>query len=116
MLGQPETEGGIYELGGPEVVSFRDVYQRVFACTGRPRTLVSLPFGLAKIEGAFLSLLPRPLLTPDQVESLKTDNIVAEKALTLESLGIAPTGMGLILPGYLGQYRPGGRFADKKRA
>ena len=108
--------GKTYELGGPEVVSFAEVYQRIFSHTGRKRFLVSLPFGIAKIQAFFLSMLPKPLLTCDQVESLKTDNVVSKNALTLEDLNIRPTGMALILPSYLGQYRPGGRFSDKKRA
>lgn len=114
--GDDSPLGKTYELGGPEVVSFKEVYERLFKHTGRERMLVSLPFGLAKIKGVFLSILPNPPLTADQVESLKTDNIVSKKALKLEDLGIKPTGMSLILPEYLAQYRPGGRFSDKKRA
>jgi hypothetical protein len=63
-----------------------------------------------------LGFLPKPPLTADQVESLKTDNIVSPNALTFRDLGLAPTGMDAILPSYLARYRPGGRFGDKKRA
>lgn len=108
-LETPGASGKTYELGGPEIVTFRDVYERLAALTGRRRCLVSVPFALAKIEAAFLNLLPRPLLTPDQVESLKTDSVVTPGALTPGSLGIAPTPMDAILPEQMARYRSGGR-------
>jgi NADH dehydrogenase len=114
--GKDSPLGRVYELGGPEVVNFRDIYNLIFEHTGRRRALITLPFSFAKIQAFFLGMLPKPLLTRDQVESLKTDNVVCAEALTLEDLGIRPTGMALILPTYLGRYRAGGRFADKKRA
>lgn len=108
--------GKIYELGGPEVVTFREIYQRLFEYTGRRRCLVSLPFGIAKIQAGFMGFLPKPPLTADQVESLKTDNIVSNKALGLDNLGITATAMEMILPSYLETYRPGGKFADNKKS
>ncbi len=110
------TKGQIYDLGGPETLSFKDLYERLFSATGRQKMLVSLPWGLAKLQGSLMGLLPCPLLTADQVESLKTDNIPDGDHGTLADLGIAPTPMGAILPSYLARYRPGGRFGDKKRA
>ncbi|MCB1784123.1 MAG: complex I NDUFA9 subunit family protein [Alphaproteobacteria bacterium] len=107
--GKNGPEGKIYQLGGPEVLTFREIYGRLFQFTGRQRCLVTLPYGLAKFEASFLSLLPKPLLTPDQVESLKTDNVVADGALGLEALGIAVHGLDAILPTYLERYREGGR-------
>ncbi len=112
----PATQGRIYELGGPEVLTFKEIYQRIFAETGRTRCLVSLPFPLAKVVGSFLSVLPAPLLTADQVETLKTDNIVSSGAQGFKDLELVPTGMTAILPEYLARFRPGGRFGDKKRA
>lgn len=111
--GPDDPRGKIYELGGPDIVTFREIYERLFRCTGRRRILMTLPWGLAKIDAAFLSLLPKPPLTPDQVESLKTDSVVCPGALTFDNLGIHPAGMDLILPSYLDYYRPGGRFAQK---
>lgn len=105
------STNGVYQLGGPEIVTFEQVYERLFAYTGRKRCLVSLPFGVAKIQAIFLSLLPTPLLTRDQVESLKTDSIVAKNAAGLADLGIEATALDMILPQYLGQYKVGGRFA-----
>lgn len=112
----PETAGKTYELGGPDVLTFRDVYKKLAVETGRRPMLVSLPWGIAKIQGCLLGMLPSPLLTADQVETLKSDSIVAADAQTLQDLGLAATSMDVILPTYLGRYRPGGRFADKKRA
>jgi NADH dehydrogenase len=115
-VGGLDPRGKTYELGGPEILTLRDVYERVFHYTRRRRALVSLPWGLAKMQAGFMGVLPHPPLTPDQVETLKTDNVVAAGALTLADLGIAATGMNLILPTYLTHYAPGGRFGDKKRA
>lgn len=115
-MGEVDPRGKIYELGGPEIVTFREIYEMIFKFTGRRRLLVPVPFFLMKIKAFFLSLLPNPLITPDQVETLKVDNVVSGNALPLSALGIVPTGMGLVLPGYLETYRAGGRFADKKTA
>jgi NADH dehydrogenase len=112
----PDAPGGTYELGGPEVLTFRAIYDRLFKETARKRILISMPWGIAKFKGHVMSLLPKPPLTADQVESLKTDTIVSANARTLRDLQIEPTGMDAILPSYLARYRPGGRFGDKKRA
>lgn len=105
------TRGKIYELGGPDVVDFKGVYQRLFEHTKKKSTLIPLPFFIAKIEAMVLQLLPNPLLTVDQVTSLESDTIVNEGALTLEDLDIEPTSMDVVLPSYLSRYRIGGRFA-----
>ena len=65
------SRGSIYELGGPEVRSFKELMQFVLATIERRRLLVPLPFPLAKLQASFLQLLPKPLLTPDQVELLR---------------------------------------------
>ena len=72
--------GTIYELGGPEVMSFRELMEYVLAVTERRRLLIPIPFGLAKLQAWFLQLLPKPLLTPDQVELLRGDNVVSAAA------------------------------------
>ncbi|MBL4803907.1 MAG: complex I NDUFA9 subunit family protein [Alphaproteobacteria bacterium] len=109
-LQDPETKGKTYCLGGPEKVSFKEIYQRLFEYTGRKRFLVTLSYPLAKIQARLLSLLPVPPLTPDQVELLKTDNTVSPDSEGFTELGIQPTGMDLVLPHYLETYRPGGRY------
>ena len=111
-LDNPQAQGQIYQLGGPDVVSFKEIYNLLFQYTGRRRCLMRLPYGLAKVQATFLSILPNPPLTRDQVESLKTDNVVAENAQGLADLGVQQTDMDLILPTYLQSYRAGGRFAE----
>lgn len=116
-LGEADPRGKVYELGGPEIADFREIYRLLFKFTNRQRRLVRVPFGVMKIKAAFMNLIPgMGFITPDQVEGLKTDNVVSAHALTLAHLGIVPTGMGLVLPGYLETYRAGGRFAEKKAA
>ena len=115
-INNPAASGKTFALGGPEIVTFREIYARLFKATGRKRCLISLPFGIAKIQASFLQMLPHPLLTRDQVESLKTDNIVMAGSLKLEDLGITAKSMDGILAGYLEYSRPGGHFSDKKRA
>ncbi len=82
----------------------------------RKRWLVPIPFWLAKLQAAFLQLLPNPLLTIDQVRLLQTDNVVSEDAKrsrrTLEGLGIEPVAVAAVVPGYLEQYRPRGQFSN----
>src|SRR6201999_4296694 len=88
-----EAKAGVtYELGGPEVFSFRELMEYVLAATERHRLLVPLPFGLARMQASFMQFLPKPPLTPDQVELLRADNVVSAPAghegRTLEGLGI----------------------------
>lgn len=107
--------GTIYELGGPEVVTFRELMRRVLHYVDRRRPLVSLPFWLAKLQAGFLQVLPRPPLTVDQVRLLQSDNVVSEAAVaearTLEGLGIQPVAMDAVVPAYLEQFRPRGQFS-----
>jgi len=111
-LGEQSPQGKTYELGGPEVLTFKELYQLMFSYTKQSPCLVSLPYGMAKFKALFLGLMPKPLLTMDQVESLKSDNVVAEGAFGLTDLGLNPTSMEMILPHYLERYRPGGRFGE----
>jgi NADH dehydrogenase len=108
--------GAIYELGGPEVLSMREIMELILSTIGRDRMLVSLPFGLAKLQASLLQFAPGAFkLTPDQVELLRSDNVVSEAAeaqnLTLEGLGIAPESLAAILPQYLWRFRKAGQFA-----
>lgn len=111
-----DARGKIFELGGPEVVTFKGIYERLFRFTKRKRALVTLPFAVAKIQGCVLGFLPNPPLTKDQVESLKTDSVVSPTALSFHDLGIAPAAMDTILPTYLETYRSGGRFGGQRAA
>lgn len=97
--------GQVYELGGPEVVTFREIYQRLFTYTGVKRCLLPLPWGIARLQAALMAILPEPPLTNDQITSLQTDNVVTEGALGLVDLEVVPTPMAAVVPRYLG-YTP----------
>src|SRR6266566_1829997 len=107
-------DGEVYELGGPEVRSFKELMQFMLATIERQRLLVPLPFALAKFQAGILQLLPKPLLTPDQVELLRGDVTVSDQAKregrTLEALGIDPVAMAAIVPSYLWRFRKAGQF------
>lgn len=106
--------GTIYELGGPEVMTLREVFERVLRYTNRRRVMVSLPFALAKVQAWFLQLLPNAPLTVDQVRLLQSDTVVSEEAKregrTLEGLGISPVAAEVVVPLYLERFRPRGQF------
>jgi uncharacterized protein YbjT (DUF2867 family) len=108
--------GAPYELGGPEVLTLKQVMERVLAYSMRKRLLVPLPFWLAKFQAAFLQLLPTPPLTIDQVRLLENDNVVSEEAKRsgrdLDGLGIEPVAIAAIVPDYLEQFRPRGQFSQ----
>jgi NADH dehydrogenase len=114
LTGKAEA-GAPYELGGPEVLTLKEVMERVLTYSMRTRLLVPVPFWLAKLKGAFLQLLPKPLLTVDQVKLLASDTVVSEDAKragrTLEGLGIDPVAIAAVVPAYLEQYRPRGQFS-----
>jgi uncharacterized protein YbjT (DUF2867 family) len=111
-LENPAAQGKTYELGGPRVYSFKEIMELVLAETRRKRFLVPVPWSVAEFQGKILGKLPKPLLTLDQVELLKRDNVVAPGAATLNDLGINPTAAEVIIPTYLDRFRVGGRFAQ----
>jgi uncharacterized protein YbjT (DUF2867 family) len=110
------TRGKTYELGGPAVYSFKEMLEIILRETGRKRLLVPVPFWLANIKAFFLQFLPGTLLTPDQVTFLKTDNVVADGALTLADLGIVADSMEAILPSYLWRFRREGQYQESLSA
>jgi uncharacterized protein YbjT (DUF2867 family) len=107
--------GATYELGGPEVLTMREIIEIILAIIERQRMLVSLPFGLAKLQALLLQFAPGAFkLTPDQVVLLRSDNVVSEAAksagLTLEGLGVVPDSLEAIAPQYLWRFRKAGQF------
>jgi len=110
--------GKIYELGGAEVKSFREIIEDILEITCRDKRLVSLPFFVASLIGKIAGLVPliTPPITADQVILLKTDNVVSKQAIaegrTLEGLGIQPANAAAILPSYLTRFRPEGQFTQ----
>jgi NADH dehydrogenase len=109
--------GAPYELGGPEVRTFRELMEYVLAETGRRRLLVPVPFRLAELKAMVLQFLPKPPLTPDQVQQLRRDNVVSDQAglegRTLAGIGIDATSMAAIVPSYLWRFRKRGQFASR---
>jgi uncharacterized protein YbjT (DUF2867 family) len=112
-----EIEGGkIYELGGPEVLSFKQCLQTMLKVISRSRPLVHLPWAIASLIGSVTSLIPfiDPPLTEDQVELLKSDNVVSDQAKSegrdLAGMGITPKAVETILPTYLVHFRPSGQY------
>jgi uncharacterized protein YbjT (DUF2867 family) len=112
-----EIDGGkIYELGGPEVLSFKQCLQTMLKVISRSRPLVHLPWAIASLIGSVTSLIPfiDPPLTEDQVELLKSDNVVSDQAKSegrdLAGMGITPKAVETILPTYLVHFRPSGQY------
>ncbi|WGS20744.1 MULTISPECIES: complex I NDUFA9 subunit family protein [unclassified Bradyrhizobium] len=110
--------GATYELGGPEVLTMREVMKIILEITKRDRMLVPLPFGLARLMSVFLQFAPGALkLTPDQVAMLRADNVVSDAAraegLTFAGLGIRPDSMETIARQYLWRFRATGQFQKK---
>lgn len=115
VAGLGRQDGRTYELGGPAVYTFKEVLQLILRETGRRRMLVPLPFGLAMIKAGFLQILPKPLLTVDQVRLLKKDNVVSPTASGLKDLGITPTSVEAVVPAYLWRFHPKGEYASAQK-
>lgn len=115
------SAGATYELGGPNVYTFKELMQYILATIGRRRLLVPLPFFAAKIKALFLQFAPSPLtLTPGQVDMLRTDNVVSDAAIaekrTLPGIGISPEPVEAIVPSYLWRFRRTGQFKSHTTA
>jgi uncharacterized protein YbjT (DUF2867 family) len=106
--------GTVYELGGPDILTFRQLMTYVLTTIERHRLLLPIPFALAKLPAAILQFMPKPPLTPDQVELLKADNVVSQAAnaegRTLAAFGIKPTAIATVVPTYLWRFRKTGQF------
>ena len=109
----------IYELGGPEIISFRSLMVKMLSVIYRKKLIINLPFWLAKAMCPLILILNKltfkkiPLLiTEDSVKQLKYDNVVSEEYMSFEDLEIKPKSLDLILPSYLKRYRPRGNFSD----
>ncbi len=118
VLGQAAP--GVYELGGPDVMTVREMVDQTLEKTQRRRIVLNMPFWLAGVVGGVFDigsaitggLLTNRLLTRDQVRTLRKDNVVAEGVPGLPELGIQPTAPGAVIGEYLWRFRPGGQYAD----
>jgi uncharacterized protein YbjT (DUF2867 family) len=108
---EPALGSETYELGGPAIYTFKQLMEIMLRETDRRRLLVPIPFAIATLKAFFLQFLPGPLLTPDQVTLLKSDNVVTGPR-TLATLGIAPASVEAEVPAYLWRFRPKGQYED----
>ena len=115
-IADPGAAGKVYELGGPTIYSFKELMEVMLKEIGRDRALIPIPFGLAKVIGLAGDLMAfspvAPLVTSDQVELLRSDNVVSADAPGLAELGIVPVQLESIIPTYLYRYRKDGQYAD----
>lgn len=119
-----EAPAGTYELGGPDVETFRQLMQRMLGIVRRRRLVIGIPFWLARVMGfgfdmvqaVTLGLIENKMITRDQVRNLARDNVVSADAKGFADLGITPTAMEAVLPEYLWRYRPSGQFEAIKES
>jgi NADH dehydrogenase len=115
-----EAAAGTFELGGPEVKTFRELLEQILTVIGRRRLLLPMPWQVARVLAAAMEMLPGSPLTLDQLAMLRRDNIVSEEAgkahRTLAGLGIAPVAIGAIIPSYLWRFRKSGQFDTSRTA
>ena len=109
VLDVAEAAGKTFELGGPRIYTYAELMALVVEMTGRRRLLVPIPFVIAELQAAILSLLPDPPLTRDQVKLMKYDNTASPEAPGLKDLGIEPRSVEAVVPAYLDRFRRPGR-------
>ena len=115
VLGQ--ADAGVYELGGPEVASFRGLMLTMLTVVRRRRLIVNIPFFVAKImawsfkiaSAMTLGIVKAPI-TKDQIANLAVDNVVSDGSRGFEALGIQPIALTAVLPDYLWRFRPSGQY------
>jgi NADH dehydrogenase len=113
-----KASAGVYELGGPDVSSLRELVEKMLAVIKRRRLVLNLPFWMGSLvagvfdlaQAATLGLFKNSILTRDQVRSLRSDNVVSESAKKFADLGITPIALEAVLPDYLWRFRPSGQY------
>ena len=124
MAVEGKAEPGIYELGGPDVNTFRELMQQMLGVIRRRRLILNIPFGIAHllalgfdlVQILSLGLISNGVLTRDQVKNLRNDNVVSEGARGFADLGITPTALEAVLPDYLWRFRPSGQYSAIKES
>jgi NADH dehydrogenase len=111
-IANPAARGKTFELGGPRVMTMREVLRFILDTTGRRRPMVDMPMGLMRVQAGLLQRLPKPPLTQDQLLLLARDNVVGQGVPSFSDLGIAPKSVEAVVPGYLKRFRPGGGRRD----
>ena len=123
VMGVDGKAAGVYELGGPDVQTMRELMHTMLGVVQRRRLVLNIPFGIAKImafgfkvaQVCSFGIIKAPI-TKDQIANLRVDNVVAEGAKGFDALGIHPTAMGAVLPDYLWRFRPSGQYAAIKNS
>ena len=111
----PRRHGGkVFELGGPQVMTMRELMQWILETTGHRRGLIDVPDQIGALLARLTGWLPGAPITWDQWLMLQRDSIVSEGAEGLRSLGIAPTPLAAVSEGWLTSYRRNGRFGAKQ--
>lgn len=119
------TFGKIYDLGGPQIMTFQNVLESIFQIIHRKKTTLPIPLSAGLLIGSFLGIIGKlplvpTLLTVDQIRFLQMDNVVSQAAIengyTLEGAGIVPRAMAALLPSYLWRFRPHGQFSKNLSA
>ncbi len=111
-LADPSAAGKVFELGGPRMMSMRQVLRYILDVTGRRRPMIALPEGFVRLQARLGELLPTPPITRDQLILLGKDNVVSPNALGFQALGIEPKAVEAIVPAYLARFRQGGQRAS----
>lgn len=109
---------GLFELGGPVTMNFRELMQLMLSVIRRRRLVINIPFFAARImafgfdmlQAVTLGLVKNGMITRDQVKNLRKDNVVSEGAKSFDDLGLEPVAMVSVLPEYLWRFRPSGQY------
>lgn len=123
VMGVEGKAVGVYELGGPDVQTMRELMHTTLGVVQRRSLVMNIAFWIAKImatgfkvaQVCSLGIIKAPF-TKDQIANLRNDNVVAEGAQGFDALGIRPAAMGAILPDYLWRFRPSGQYAEIKNS
>ena len=111
VLEKDEINNNIYELGGPNTFAFKELMEILLKQIKKKRFLVPIPIPFAKVLGRVLGIMPKPLLSTDNVELTQYDAIVSNKYKTIKDLKISPKSINEVLPNYIWRFRKGGQFA-----
>ena len=111
-IADPAARGKTFELGGPRVMTMREVLRFILDTTGRRRPMLDMPMGLMRFQAGLLQRLPKPPLTQDQLLLLGRDNVVGQGVPSFSDLGIAPKSVEAVVPAYLKRFRQGGGRRD----
>jgi NADH dehydrogenase len=108
-----DNHGKIYEIGGPQIISFGDMVKSIMRTLNKKRFVVEMPMSIAKIQSTLISMIPiPPILTRDQCKILsEADNVVSNNHLTLQDLNVKPSDVEEAMKKWLWRYRDGGQFA-----